>query len=670
MRNLKFKYIGAWNFLCFGPEGIELHLEQLGSILVVKGENWHDINPLTGKPGSNGTGKSCLQDIISYALFGRVTRESVKHGDVIHKKDKKKCRVEVIWDKYRVVRTRKPDSLRIWESEEGIWDESTEVTPGAGTTECQKKIEAILGMNYKSFVGVTVFDDRNDHSILEADAATKREIIENILSLEVYREYNKAAKAVKANAEKVIRDMLIEYNRSQVELELANKRVEQIKSQRSTWKISQQDKINVLLREVLSLDGKLKQSGAGAALDHYNHAQSRIAELMDQIATDESNRHKVAKMVDHLKEQQDTLRLSMHKAKLARDKAANNVVDLQHRMMSLTDQIVALENLQPGILCDKCFGEIKKENTEHVLIQCRIDLEKLGDTIKQAQSVVEDQDTEVTEIARDFRAKENTLKFAHDKDKEILLRISEARAELTQLQKVVKPELDRDTAVLEARIADLKQQIKLRETELEAPSPYDQILDDAVSDVDRKKEIVESGKNSIADAENLIPYFKFWVDAFGDDGIRRYVIDGIIPSLNEQIAYWLNILIYGNIKLTFDNMLEPTIERVPFDNDPFVYSITSGGERRRMNWSVMNGLAYVQMLSCGACPSILFLDEVVTNIDTNGKQAAYDMIQELAQTRQIFLTTHDAELLDMLEGCQVIQLERRDGITKMVSKTV
>lgn len=43
------------------------------------------------------------------------------------------------------------------------------------------------------------------------------------------------------------------------------------------------------------------------------------------------------------------------------------------------------------------------------------------------------------------------------------------------------------------------------------------------------------------------------------------------------------------------------------------------------------------------------------------------MIQELSNDRQIFLITHDKEFLDLLQGCEVLKLERRDGITKLVA---
>jgi ABC-type Mn2+/Zn2+ transport system ATPase subunit len=69
------------------------------------------------------------------------------------------------------------------------------------------------------------------------------------------------------------------------------------------------------------------------------------------------------------------------------------------------------------------------------------------------------------------------------------------------------------------------------------------------------------------------------------------------------------------------------------------------------------------MLSAGSIPSIIFLDEVSTNVDFSGNIGIYKMILELAQDRQVFITTHDQGLLQMLEGCEVLDLIHENGFT-------
>ena len=211
MRKLNFKYASATNFLPFGPEGIELHFDKFKNIVLIRGENRDakqadfDIDLSEDfKISSNGTGKSSIQDILSFALYGKTVKRPDKVGvnDVVHNKIGKDCKVEVIFDDYRIVRTRMDNgrkdkhSLRLWQSPESIWDKNTELTQGTMQT-TQKKIEDIIGLSYDAFINICVFTDDQRACFLECESKQKKEIVENLLSLGSYREWHEKAKELK-----------------------------------------------------------------------------------------------------------------------------------------------------------------------------------------------------------------------------------------------------------------------------------------------------------------------------------------------------------------------------------------------------------------------------------------------------------------------------------------
>lgn len=74
-------------------------------------------------------------------------------------------------------------------------------------------------------------------------------------------------------------------------------------------------------------------------------------------------------------------------------------------------------------------------------------------------------------------------------------------------------------------------------------------------------------------------------------------------------------------------------------------------------------------MSWGAIPSLIFLDEVGSNMDDVARQGVYNMICELAKDRQVFVTTHDKYLLDLLQGCTELHLEKKKGFTKLVNQS-
>jgi DNA repair exonuclease SbcCD ATPase subunit len=202
-------------------------------------------------------------------------------------------------------------------------------------------------------------------------------------------------------------------------------------------------------------------------------------------------------------------------------------------------------------------------------------------------------------------------------------------------------------------------------SELNEKSPYLEIIKREKDNLDKKEKELNSQKEKIREYEEELPYFEFWVEAFGDNGIRKFIIDGIIPSLNLKVNYWLQFLIDNKIELNFDNQLEETITKNPPEGSSLAYYALSGGERRRVNLAVSQSFAHIMMLNSGVLPSIVFLDEISTNIDQIGIEGLYNMILELSKSRQVFITTHDRDLLEMLSGCDYVNLIKKDGFTKL-----
>ena len=97
MKNLNFKYISAKNFLCFGPDGIEVNFEDYGNIVLIRGNNL-DVKDEDGKTSSNGVGKSSILEILSYGLFGKTIKypKKVSHKDVINNQICKKLEIEAV----------------------------------------------------------------------------------------------------------------------------------------------------------------------------------------------------------------------------------------------------------------------------------------------------------------------------------------------------------------------------------------------------------------------------------------------------------------------------------------------------------------------------------------------------------------------------------------------
>jgi len=665
VKNLDIKYIYAQNFLCFGPEAFELNFNNYGNIILVKGSNF-DVVDSESKVASNGVGKSSIPEIIAYTLFGKTIKhpKKINHKDVINNQIGKNLKTEVRWGNYRAVRTRKPDSLRLWDSSEGVWDDSTEISLG-GQPATQKLLEEKLGLNYETFVNLVVFTDNNAGSFLECDAANKREIVENLLSLDKYKNYAEKAKNLKKEKKDEIKIIENDYENLKNNKDQSKNRLESIKKQESDWIKQRKLEVENLNSKIKTARKILESTSEGIELSKYQEAKVKIEELTSEIPVLESKQIKLREILDLAQEKLDTLRQKQNDTKLKISNICSDIDKIENQIAECRKELLRLENNE-GAVCQYCFGKVSKENYKKYT-------EQLNDKINSLNSEIESYETKKSELDSTSRELDMTAKkiakgLSQTKDNIISTskEISEKNKKLNELKKIEKPQnKDIRNQLIEQQIENLSQQINEKEKELNEETPFKKMIESLFEELSIIEKDFNEKSKLLDKLEKELPYYEFWSIAFGDSGIRKFVIDGIIPALNSRIDYWLQFLIDGKIKLSFNNELEEEIQRFPSDGDPFVYYAMSGGERRRLNLAVSQAFAYVMMLSTGMCPSLVFLDEVTTNIDQIGVVGVYNMILELSKDRQVFITTHDQNLLEMLEGCELINLEKRKGFTKL-----
>lgn len=671
MRNLQFKYASAHCFLPFGSEGIEFNFEKMGQIVLVRGQNL-DVKPIENEDddkhdSSNGCGKSSWIEILSYCLYGKTIKKpkKVNKDDVVHNLIGKGCKLEVIWDKYKVIRTRKPDGLSLFE-----WDETKsdwhDITAG-GIPATQKEIEKKLGFSYESFLNVCVFTDDNEACFLNCDTPTKREIVENLLSLGIYRERHQKAKDLLKTAKDTIKSLSKEYDNLLAIKSNADRRVEQTQQKEADWKKQRQSELNDLISKIKTKKSELEKTDSGTALTKYLEAQERIKEINAELPS-----------LEELKAKQEAeLKTLNEKETKCRDQNQVLVSEIRNLQSQITNHKTKIDyneklkrNLESEDLsakCQECNREFRQEDKDNDIAE----LDQKISTFKQELLAFVESANTANEKATKFKTiydkLKQMIKEASDKFSTTTTTLKKFSNELISCSQVREPKAESSEQLIQQQIESLKSQATAKKAELEGPSPYVDLLTDALNEVNNSVNLCAAKKLEIQTQEADVPYYEYYCKAFGDNGIRKWVVDGIIPALNARIAYWLQFLIDNKIQLKFDNQLEETIERNPPDGNPYVYSLMSAGQKRRLNLAISQAFAYVMMCNTGTVPSLVFLDEVSTNIDPNGVQGLYSMICELAQEKQVFVTTHDQDLLKLLDGAENINLVMENGFTKIVN---
>jgi DNA repair exonuclease SbcCD ATPase subunit len=664
VRHLKFHYAKAQNILCFGEDGIELHFTDHGHIIQIYGENL-DLPGTSANPASNASGKSSIQELLSIGLYGKQVKDPKKlKGNNIVNVLANKGLVEVQFDAYRVVRTLKrtpsgvTSKVDIWESPDHIWDNDSKVTLGKGT---QKWIEDKIGLNHFAFCSVIILEDSNKHAFLELDTPTKREFVENLLGLDKYRQYFQNAKDFLKDQKKLVAKFSEEYQLLQQQVGECGQRISKMKEMEKSWEVGKKREMKELFDSRKTKEAELENTDIGEQLSRWEQAQAKVEELNASILKYEANKGKITGILTEARVKLDashSARSDLKEAAQGRRRTLQSFHAELQKHMALASQ---LEGLEEGTICPTCHGVITSENYGHVLRHSFEGADDCRNKIHLEEIAVSTVNDQIKEKSGSIVNMEASFEQAEAKLSRISTGIVKMQGEVTELTRLPKPEGDAALQVLESQITALRQQLKAKKDEFDGGSPYTEILAQTEVEKTQKEAGATAKGKELEAAEKEIPYIQYWVKAFGDGGIRKYVVDGIIPALNARIGYWMQFLIEGKMELIFDNALKAAITR---NGNPVDYSSTSNGEKRRINLAVSQAFAYVMMLNSGSCPSLVFLDEITGGgIDRSGVVGVYNMIFELAKERQVFVTTHNENLLSMLQGCEKIKLRKQNDIT-------
>ena len=167
-----FEKVRWKNFLSTGNVFTELDLTSHKTNLII---------------GTNGAGKSTVLDALTFALFGKPFRK-INKPMLVNSINEKDCVTEVYFtvgkNKYKITRSIKPNKFEI-ECNGQVWNQE------ASVVDQQKLLEQnVLKMNYKSFTQIVVLGSSTFVPFMRLPVASRREIIEDILDIQIFSVMN------------------------------------------------------------------------------------------------------------------------------------------------------------------------------------------------------------------------------------------------------------------------------------------------------------------------------------------------------------------------------------------------------------------------------------------------------------------------------------------------
>jgi DNA repair exonuclease SbcCD ATPase subunit len=614
---INFIDVSVRNFLSFGDNFISFAYKP--GIHAVTG------NLIPNTTIRNGIGKtSLLVDSLSFLLYGKTLR-NINKEEIINTTNRDNCVVKgtfSIGDKvYRVERGIKPNFLKIKEKNLKEWlnnnewsddkDEENTDEPKEKKKEKTKELDSL----------------KHTQALLEEKIKISFTCFTNMVILST-------------NQSKPFLEMEPKDKRSLLEdilsLGIYGRMSEKAKSKHLAAKSEMTILENNLKNAISTFDltKNRKESLFNETLRFEKEKQNRIEELNIKITTltieKETLENKI-KNVDFT----NSIKQLEHEI----DELTKTITSQQNNRSSITKEFEMnkeiLEKLDHSEHCPLCHTPTNSPLINNYINELKSKNIVISDSIKKINETIELANNEKLinkEKLSKIRSNDEKLKIAKSKIRELANSIQMNNENL-------KREMDRKLEIKE--IISEKEFIELEK---------------CVTDSEEKFNI----------AQKDFKYNKFIRTLLGEEGVRKYVTMKVLPILNRKVNHYLS-LFGSDYNITFDNELKEKL--VARNRDVRSYASFSGGEKKRIDLSLLLALMDVSKERNSIDSNILVLDEILdSSLDTVGAESFLEHLKSgfklACPDKCIYIISHKKELGEE-KFDTIIHLTKKNGFTNI-----
>ncbi|XWX29946.1 exonuclease [Staphylococcus phage PG-2021_40] len=623
---VKFIKVEIQNFMSIKKATLEL--EDRGLVLI-EGENNSNESYI-----SNGAGKTTSISAITYALYGK-TEKGLKSDEVVNNVAKKDTYVKLNFmignDEYFIERYRKhkqhKNKVILIENGNDITGSTSDVT--------DKKIQELFKIDFNTYVNAIVYGQGDMPMFSQATDKGKKEILESITGVQVYKLAHERAKEKVKEVE-------------QQQSELHNKI--QFKDNEIHFIMQQYEKEKV----------------------NYQNLQDTIAQKEQQYKQEKeiSDRNKSNLNSDIAKLKAQKLDISYTEYQYPDNYYSHkeNLEKLNSALSTLNVQVSTLENqnrqlhTQRGKLdtsdkCPVCGSEIDNSHKlkEQETIQKQIqDNEKTINDLKQKITKVVDTQEQIKNYVETI-----------DKDREVY---DNGFRQKTQHNNYIDEQvrnLENSLAQGDSNLVSLKSSIDtLKQTQ-------EPILDnDSLSKLNTDKDEINK---DIVNLETKKSNYEDAMKAFSNKGIRSVVLDFVTPFLNKQANKYLQMLSGSDIELEFKTQVKDSKGELKdkFDiiitnkNGGGTYKANSAGEQKRIDLAISFAIQDLLLEKNDMSTNIALYDECFDGLDVIGCENVITLLKDRLNTvGTIFVITHNQDLKPLFE--KTIKVVKDNGVSTII----
>ena len=373
---------------------------------------------------------------------------------------------------------------------------------------------------------------------------------------------------------------------------------------------------------------KLKITESSALEKQINDNKKYISDMTQYIANfNTNNENDKANVISRIDELNKIILKNQKNIKVATDK----IIELQEKTKVEPDTNAysktikslgisenekkriqkTLDQLKDNPLCPMCGSELSGEHAKKHIKELTEEIDRLTNTVIPKLKSEEDA---YKALKKEYDANIAMIRNIEMRKSQEELSLKNSNGEINQCNKKLE-EIDKRQCPF--NLDEYKEKVKILNEQL-----------------DELKKVITGLTHQIEIDKELI-------DILGDDGIKVYFFRKLIPILNQNINSYLKKFELP-ICLEFDEQMQETIINGRSDME---YDQFSGGEKTRIDMSVLLSFFNISRIISNWSCNLLFIDEILDGgIDKNGIEqflaTLYNIVSDNEKKLGIYLVSH------------------------------
>ncbi len=587
--------------------------------------------------GDNGAGKTTLFSALVWGLYGvplkEMPKNSVTTWETLRSKEYRGTRVKVKFSveaiQYEVVRhldfkgetygTKGGNNVFIY-IDGKLADTQYKL-------ESQKYIDAILGMNAKTFLNTILFGQRVKR-LLEEDADKKRELFSKLFDVEFVEEANKKGQLRKEELKSqiIVKEKEIIAVKSEIAL-----LIEKIETDKKlVLSFSDKRRVNV---DRIKIDIESLENSIVKVKDFLEKNTQQNVELSETLYIEAASETAEAlRKLKQAKSSQEDLQGKI-------DKTDSDTKELQTKLSEV------LEN------CFYCGAKLSLEKVEEVK-------EKLREQIKQNYLLHKTKQGMLNDTAKhiaEYTSLYNTRRVIEDRHKG---QLDQAKKQKQLNESIRQAEMDQ--VKLQERLIGKQEEISRLETE-EPPVVNTERYE---KELEVKQSEHEAKVQQVKGLEEQLKRVSWWVSkGFGENGIKMYVFSKMLKSLNAILKRYETIIgILVSMEVDTSKNIPIFTSKCKIKDREVDYRELSGGEKQRVD--IVMSFALHDLISRSNEVNILILDECFEGLDDEGYETAYSLIRKKGAGKAVYIVNHSPKA--DVTNARVLEVVKSNGTTMIL----